>query len=345
MSSNTNVLEAYQNDMQDSKADSKANPIELSTALIAYRQAYLQCIAKCWGDEDFANDFISGPVDLNKTNSVWNNVLKNPKFLNFLPKGFQNPTPEKEEGYFPLNWRVNLYVVEKIYTDKLFSVAEYAPFNPNANNGWIGGTDLFIVKIPKKPLGLNESELATALAAYYSNFTTLFGNGQAVTDSANNEKSNFSNELCQFYSKFEINYKQYEKAITQNLANDFGDGGNESFYGFGAIIMNMISVCWENPNYLSYLTSDNRVISPVGTKNSIVKDEYVTFQNPWAFNILFKEVSDENSKWNSETQKWENIENNEVYLQFPSKPSDEKNYVRAIARYNGTGPAYPLTCP
>ena len=91
MSSNTNVLEAYQNDIQDSKSESKANPIELSTALIAYRQAYLQCIAKCWGDEDFAKDFISGPVDLNKTNSVWNNVLKNQKFLNFLQKIFLLP--------------------------------------------------------------------------------------------------------------------------------------------------------------------------------------------------------------------------------------------------------------
>jgi ribosomally synthesized peptide (two-chain TOMM family) len=342
MSTNTNVLEAQLDDAHDNKTVLDGLPIDLTTGLMAFRQAYLQCIAKCWNDEEFAKKLISGPIETDKKDTVWKNILVETEFTNYLPKVLQNPNPQKGEGYFPLNWRINLYLMEKINT---VPFAEYEPYNPSANNGWIGGSDLFIIKIPQKPVGLNESKQATALAAYYSNFTTLFGNGYEVTNFAKNEKSSFSNELCEFYKKFRIDYNHYEDAIARNLQNNLGNGGDESFYGFGSIFMNIISVCWNNPNYLAYITKDNRVITPVGTEHSVINDEYISFKNPWAFNIQFKKSSEENSKWNNGTHKWDAIENNEIYLQFPSKPSDQKYYVRALARYNGTGPAYPLTCP
>jgi ribosomally synthesized peptide (two-chain TOMM family) len=345
MITNTNVLEAQLGDVPVSKTALKELSIDLTTGLMAFRQAYLQCIAKCWEDEVFAKSLISGPIDANKSDNDWENILSNTNFTDFLPEVMRSPNPENRDGYFPLNWRINLYLIEKIKINETFPLAEYAPYNPKANNGWIGGTDLFLIKIPQKPKGINESELAIALAAYYSNFTTLFGNGYAVTDTAKNEKSNFSSELCEFYKKFRLNYHDYEGAIAHNIPNNLGNGGDESFYGFGAIVMNIISVCWNNPEYLKFITEKNRVITPVGTEHSVINDEYVSFENPWAFNIQFKEVCEGNSKWNSEARKWDTIENNEIYLQFPSKPDVEKHSMRALARYNGTGPAYPLTCP
>ncbi|SHF86093.1 BMA_0021/BMA_0022 family TOMM bacteriocin [Pedobacter caeni] len=306
--------------------------MNLTSELMAFRTAYLQCIARGWKDEDFLKEIISIP------NLKWINVLDNVVFKSFLPK-------EQK-----LNWRANVFIIENVEKDKdllPMPVSVYAPYDPNSNNGWLGGSDLFVIKIPTAPEDV--AERAEALSVYYSLFTSLFGNGYEVTDTAGAipcAHGGVEEIMATNYKTFSLNKADFNAAIENNIQNDLGSGSNESFFGFGAIVMSIISFCWMNPGYLEYITEKNRTITPVGTEGSILRDEFISFKNPWAFNIRFEKAEEGNSTWNTESGTWEKVEVNDIFLQFPAKPNPENHSnARALSRYNNTGPAYPLTCP
>jgi ribosomally synthesized peptide (two-chain TOMM family) len=305
--------------------------MNLTSELMAFRTAYLQSIARGWKDDEFLKEFISIP------DVKWTNILENEVFKGFLPK-------EQK-----LNWRANVFIIENVEKHKdqpPTPISVYAPYDPNSNNGWLGGSDLFVIKIPAAPA---PEERPAALAAYYSLFTSLFGNGYEVTDTGGATPCSHANVeeiMATNYKTFSLDKADYNAAMENNIEDDLGAGGDESFLGFGAIVMGMISFCWINPGYLEFLTEKNRTVSPVGTENSTIRDEFVSFKNPWAFNIRFEEVVEGNSIWNAERGAWEKLEVNDIFLQFPTKPNPESySDARALSRYNGTGPAYPLTCP
>lgn len=305
--------------------------MNLTSELMAFRTAYLQSIARGWKDEEFLKEFISIP------DVKWTNILENDVFKSFLPKQQK------------LNWRADVFIIENVEKHKDLPptpVSVYSPYDPNSNNGWLGGSDLFVIKIPTAPA---PAERPAALAAYYSLYTSLFGNGYEVTDTggaAPCSHANVEEIMATNYKTFSLKKADYNAAMENNIEDDLGAGGDESFLGFGAIVMGIISFCWVNPGYLEFLTEKNRTISPVGTPNSILRDEFISFKNPWAFNIRFDEVVPGNSVWNAELGVWEKLEVNDIFLQFPTRPNPEAySDARALSRYNGTGPAYPLTCP
>ena len=110
---------------------------------------------------------------------------------------------------------------------------------------------------------------------------------------------------------------------------------------FGASMLDLIASCWDDENYFNSILST--VLEPLGEANStICSGLNIDFTNPWGFRIVFEK--DTSCSWNEEKSKWEGLSNNEMYLQYPCKPEEELSGAQALARYNSTGPAFPLTC-
>ena len=57
---------------------------------------------------------------------------------------------------------------------------------------------------------------------------------------------------------------------------------------------------------------------------------------------MFEE--DDDAEWDAKTNTWCNLSNNQIYLQYPVKPKENFSEEKALARYNATGPVFPLTC-
>jgi len=281
--------------------------LDLPSGLMMLRNAYLQCIASCWADENQKTGFVS------QSGKPAINALESPLFQSFI------------------------HVVDLQEGERFGAV--YQPFNPNAINGWLGASDIMVVKIPKAP---QQNQRTKALSNYYNLFNTHLGNSiVGAHDSVSKEKV-IDQEMVDLFQLVSKNYSSEEiiEVLSNNITSNLGVGGADQFLSFGAIVMSIIARCWEDEDYLKHIT--NTLISPLGTQKSLYKDEFVTFQNPWIFNIKFELAEEGNSTWNGE--KWEAIENNEIYLLFPQKPSNRASHAMALSRYNNTGPAYPFTC-
>lgn len=297
--------------------------MNLSDELMSFRTAYLQTIAHCWREPAEYEKIISKKGEKGK------NLLESDLFQSYLPV-------KKDGNLCPLNWRLDVYLVE----NENKNLAKYVPYNPNSINGWMGGPDLMILKIPEAP---PPEEQAKALMAYYESFNTLFGNSFKVSKTETSHAIRMITEkLLSLFTKHTTGYVNYLKVLRENSPTSLGNGSNDTFYSLGSVFMELIAVSWKNPNFFKY-TCDT-IISPIGTRDSLLRDEFITFRNPFSFNIKFQKVTDGNSVWDSSTGTWENLENNEVCLQFPKKPEPESDFTQALARYNGCGPTYPLTC-
>lgn len=263
---------------------------------------------------------------------------------------------------FEFDWLANVYLIDNHFL-------YYSPQKPHFRNGWSGGSDLFVIKIPNRPT--DDGVHAKALMTYYEIFPTIFGTGRGVPNiTFTNPKGNAEMDIQQvmrYMVDFMPDFANFRKAEFINLANDLGMGGMRSFKAFSGVLMQMIAAAWSHDGYFNYLTTES-VITPVGTPQSVYRDEFVEFRNPWSFNIIFRKAED--SAWNDNS--WTNLEYTDIYMNYPTIPksamgqfnSGKNTYMNAgadldrkavskaesfwraeaIARYNNTGPEYPFSC-
>ena len=289
--------------------------MDLSSELMAFRTAYLKCIAKSWSNHEYKEQFVS-------SKGTCKNLLDNKQFKKYLPTNTS------------LNWKMNISIVNN---DNVY----YNPFDaPGSDSGWNGSADVIIIKIPQNPYeeSRNEDKEAEALADYYNHFTTIFGNSESIKDTE--EKMAKVARIQELFEKFEYKPSNLVNAVRKNFNNNMGHGGPNSFLSFGLVVMSLIANCWENPEYFEFITKLN--LEPLGEEGSSIRDMYVDFSNPWGFLIKFEK--DKKSSWSKSKNCWETLSNNEMYLQYPEKPEDGIMKASALARYNNTGPAFPLTC-
>ena len=100
--------------------------MNLNKELMCFRMAYLRAIAKSWNDKGFESQVVSDE-------GVCKNILDMSEFKKIL----------QEE----IEWTTSVAIVEN-------PEVNYNAFNNESNNGWHGGADIMIVKIPTKPKGL-----------------------------------------------------------------------------------------------------------------------------------------------------------------------------------------------
>lgn len=297
--------------------------MDLTTGLLMLRNAYLQCIATAWEDDEYREEVLTQYDTQTGKPVKANDVLQDKKFTKFFPKGVD------------LDWRVNVYLVDLLNEGLRYGTV-YSPFGNNTINGWIGGTDAMIIKIPQAPKKKDQTE---ALAAYYDLFNTMLGNPERGTAGSVDSNRKIDESTVRLFRLIRDTVPA-EELVSLNASSTLGDGGADQFNAFGSTMLTVIAACWSNPAYLEYLTSPQMVLTPYGTRNSQIKDKFLTFDNPWFFNIKFESAC---TKW--EKGKWKNIENNEILLHFPTVPENlEDESPIALSRYNNTGPAYPFTC-
>lgn len=288
--------------------------MSLQTKLIMFRTAYLQAVAATWADENVKKELVS---DAQTAKNECINVLEKESFIKFLPKNFN------------LNWHSSVHIIDT-------GMTRYKPQDEKANDGWIGSNDAIIIKIPKAPVSIEDRPLA--LMSYYQVYSSLLGLGGVSTGT---KASSFS-EIIDVFKPFQVNFEAYEEAYKANRKNSLGDGGAENFYEFSASFIHCLAKCWEDEAYLNELVT-NGTVEPLGEENSILKNDYADFHNPWGFIIKF-EFSEE-AEWDSVEKKWNKLPANQLYLSYPEKPdTDGLKMADAIARYNNTGPSYPFTC-
>lgn len=281
----------------------------LSKQFDIFRAAYLRSIAKSWVDNKYKKEIVS-------FKGAAKNVLVLKPFTDLL----QEPIEKK--------WRMDIAIVNN-------NSVSYNPYSRTSDNGWNGDADVLVIKIPKKPT--NNKSHVSALAKYYELFPTPFGNNLSGVDK---EELKDVSDIQDLFVPFEYSEKAILKARRENLSNETGDGGVKAFDTFGIVMMDIVAKCWENNAFLQALT-DNP-IKPIGQKGSEIKDVFRNFANEWAFSIVFEE--DDNATWNEATQDWDNLSNNQIYLQYPAKPDADFSETRALSRYNATGPVFPLSC-
>ena len=101
-----------------------------------------------------------------------------------------------------------------------------------------------------------------------------------------------------------------------------------------------------NEDNFKYIVHNKHIITPIGTPGSHLSYNYIDYDNPWAFNINLQESPHASWAQNKEGRwTWLKITNNILKLSYPKEPKPDFNNVEALARYNATGPTYPLSCP
>ncbi len=192
-------------------------------------------------------------------------------------------------------------------------------------NNWFGPNDYIDIYLPEKPQ--NDSDSAEALAQFYYLFPDIMGpikkNGSSLDNSQGSSVLSRGSQSSQL-----------------------GISGDK-FTDFGALMLKVISLSWENNKFLDELYSAS---GPEDAKDnqrfdsSPVLSKYFAYNNPWNFNLRFR--SAENFKFEEVNglKQWVNIPSNHINLWFPSAPKSEKIRPIALASYNSNGAAYPFTC-
>jgi hypothetical protein len=302
--------------------------------LMAFRTAYLQTLALCWNDKKIREKVVSHE-------GICKNILEMDIFKEYLP----NKTP--------LEWRTNVAIIQA--PEKV--PVRYSPFEVSSYNSWIGGADVLVIKIPECP---NDGQDLLALTSYYSLFPTFLGN-DTCTSQTNVLNERPYEQVKKWAEDFVMNTNYIKHINDSNILNDLGFENGNPMFDFGAIMQIIIAECWSDKYFYNYITNSDLkdphreqfVVSPMGADNSTFPTNgSVLFKNPWAFSVRFEKPKKGNTKWDSASQQWTKVENNEIYLMYPEFDIHDDTIATgglkfsplALSKYNNTGPAYPFTC-
>jgi ribosomally synthesized peptide (two-chain TOMM family) len=246
--------------------------------LMNFRNAFLHTIARVWsGDKKF------------------------------IKKVQTDPTGAMRDSGLSEDWSLDIELL--LNGDK---------WEPTIASGWCGSErETITLRLPLDPtLALKDVDpklWAQALADYYFEYPTLFGDGS--TRPVTKEKEG------------EISFKQGLPAKLGNFSE---------FREFGSVTMRAIAIAWSSKEFRD-LFSKHGV---EGTLSAL--QNWLGYTSPWNLDIKV-EVS-KGARWTPDG-KWQKLRPNKLTLYIPQVPPEDPSvWPIALSAFNETGPAYPFTC-
>ncbi len=283
--------------------------------IIQFRSIYLQAIAKAWSDENFYSELV---IPAKEFNSNLSKFLSGDNTVAESYKGFDRSELLSKTFDFDFPWpRMSVIIINNdTYWSSKYEL------------GWVGINDLFIVQLPqapyKKPSHSKKEDPAAEAA------TTL-------------KEKEMAAEAVTAY------YRLFPTLLGLPHEDAHGSAQDDQFLEFGRLTLRVVGTAWADPKFTQEITNpDLKNADPLLSK-------YFKYNNPWNFNIRFRNAKD--FRWvktseNSESPSskppqyhWENIPNNIMVLNYPNRPAETVDFPLALADYNNSGSAYPYTCP
>jgi ribosomally synthesized peptide (two-chain TOMM family) len=278
-------------------------------ALMSFRTAYLRAIAMAWID---------------------------PKFMARLTDKKQGARKAMESvPQFEWPWGDSLELFVRLEKD------------PQAQLVWVGDDwvwptakghkDELLLRVPLDPksAGVSDAKRALALADYYRQRPTVFGDGawstsNAMLRSAGGNPTLFAEALFQLAPA--VGDRQF--AGHAPLPNGFMPDQN-GFLNLGVALLSVISRAWEYPRLIEVLLDE-----PAVTLQSVRG-----YKTPWDLEI--KVENDRYARWSEsagDDKPWKPLKPHRLTLTLPTRPETQTHHPLALAAYNATGAEYPFTC-
>jgi len=222
--------------------------------------------------------------------------------------------------------------------------------------------DKFIINLPDVP---GPKEIwAEALAAYYQAFPTLFGVKKSLDYSEPGNVQNWENiRLGEINGKSASSVDDHPRGV-----GSIGVSGHEpnDFIDFSGTVLQILARIWRGPQYVRECQMDDMILGSDehGDGRKLLLDDerrllitrgdmdkktgmltkireiWPGFLNIWNFKIQFNIVKG----YKFENGKWNDLPKNVIQLNYPHKPEIIEDSPTALASYNASGRAFPLTC-
>jgi ribosomally synthesized peptide (two-chain TOMM family) len=225
----------------------------------------------------------------------------------FFKKMISDPDGWKCLGSPKVHWNLELRFAEDTLPGN--------GYRPSLTGGWVGPDAVMTLRLPNAPA---EEQQSLALAAYYAEMSTPFGKAfKGRQDLA---------------ATFE--------AVDGGNGGDGSDGSdgdglghsNDAFV-LGGVILRALALSWSSDEFRQQFFQGDALVA---------LENWVGYNFPW--NMQIKAKLDEELEWQAGSERWSRAPRNQLTLYVPNKPQTQHQAV-ALAAYNETGNAYPLTCP
>ncbi len=197
-------------------------------------------------------------------------------------------------------------------------------YRPAETGGWVGPDFALQLRLPPGPT--SEVEQLTAITRYYALLPSPFG------------------QLRKGEKHCRDNAKTCCDRPDADLAEDSSDGAGGSGMGhwadalvLGGVIVRALALSWSNADFKQQLASDALT----------ALENWLGYNSPWNMSLSV-DFEQGGSRWNGKD--WHPKPRNLLRLFVPNRPTldvsgQPVNLAVALAAYNQTGDAYPLTCP
>jgi ribosomally synthesized peptide (two-chain TOMM family) len=183
-------------------------------------------------------------------------------------------------------------------------------FRPELTGSWVGPKALLSLCFPQAPVIEQQAE---ALAAYYKAMPSPFGQGHPSADPWDEREQH-----------------------QQPLGDSDGSAGSGMGHWSDALVLGgtlvrALALSWSEPLFCEQF---------FGGRALDALQNWLGYTLPWNMDLQAEPARD--MKWNGRA--WTPMPRNRLTLWVPNRP-ETKHRALALAAYNQTGDAYPLTCP
>jgi len=254
--------------------------------LMRFRTAWLRAIALAWEDTTFQDGLLADPKTA----------------LAGSPIGFQWPWTGIVDVSVALD---NSFVWKD--TAKRGSKAGWQWPKVRTPNEWL------VLSLPLLPKGVNgvdidEVDLPSALADYYTAQPTLFGSSNTATI----------------------------RAFVSRTTSPTFIGPGTDFMNFEVALLLVLAERWKNRKKLG-----TGSIGQQSLKASL-KSYAKKYSIPWAFSISVED--DPTIRWDKSNGRWTTPTPHRLQLELPTVPNNPTSRTVALAEYNATGAEFPFSC-
>jgi ribosomally synthesized peptide (two-chain TOMM family) len=222
---------------------------------------------------------------------------------------FRAMTDRKAKGYD--GWRFLPHPLPHWHIELFFGLDTLPGngFKPELTGSWVGPRAILKLRFPRAP---EVAEQSRALAAYYAELPSPFGHGRIHVE------------------------PWHASEGPPPLQDSDGSGGAGMGYWSDALVLGgsvarALALSWSNSTFAEQFFGDRALEA---------MQNWLGYTLPWNMQLEAEQVTD--VTWDG--TKWSPRPRNSLTLWVPNKP-ETRYQALALAAYNQTGNAYPLTCP
>jgi ribosomally synthesized peptide (two-chain TOMM family) len=162
---------------------------------------------------------------------------------------------------------------------------------------------------------------AQALAAYYQLLPSPFGQKQGSTAAGRGVPSGSPGGVG-------------NSAGSSAGAGGAGMGHESAGFVLGGVIVRALALSWKDDTFADQL---------IGNKEALtILENWLGYSCPWNMQFLVEKSS---AQFKVKEGVWDPAPTNQLTFFVPNAPKNVADHALALASYNQTGDAYPLTCP